>query len=117
MNRTDVQLIAALGDGFLMAAEAALRKASKARRRNRMSPTAPRRSPGPETPLWNLVVDRLRVELKPRGAKSRLARFLEVPPQRVTDWVTGKRRLPDAETLLRVLFWLHEVRLGRDPSL
>lgn len=117
LNRSDVSLAIDLNDAFMAAAAAALRTALKAKRRNRISPTAPRRVPGSDTPLWNLVVDDMRIELQQRGAKSRLARFLDVPPQRISDWVTGKRRVPDAETLLRILFWLAERRAGRDPSI
>lgn len=116
-NRSDVQLGVMLGEGFVLAAEAALQQVRKARRRNRLSPTAPRRNPGSDTPLWNLVTESMKGELQAYGAKSRLARFLEVPPQRVSDWVTGNRRVPDAETLLRILFWLHQRRTGQDPSL
>ena len=116
MNRSDVRIWMALSDGFFEAAKTALQKARKASRRNRVSPTAPRRIPGKDTPLWNLVATALEEELRQHGAKSRLARFLEVPPQRVTDWVRGKRRVPDAETLLRILFWLHERQALRHPS-
>lgn len=116
-NRTDLQLGIVLGEVFIAAAGAALRQVRKAARRNRKSPTAPRRIPGQDTPLWNLVVDDMRIELQAYGAKSRLARFLDVPPQRISDWVAGKSRVPDAETLLRILFWLNERRAGRDPSL
>ncbi len=116
LNRTDFSLVIGLAEGFIMAANIALKKARKARRRNRVSPTAPRRTPGRDTPLWNLVRGNMEENLRGYGDKSNLARFLEVPPQRVTDWVAGKRRVPDAETLLRILYWLQERSVGRDPG-
>ncbi|MEJ6602381.1 MAG: hypothetical protein ACKVI3_03885 [Verrucomicrobiia bacterium] len=116
-DRSDMKIWVTLGEDFVTAAELALRQAKKVRRRNRVSPTAPRRNPGHDTPLWNIVIEEMRGELKTYGAKSRLARFLEVPPQRISDWVTGQRRVPDAETLLRILFWLQQRRAGLDISI
>lgn len=72
--------------------------------------------PGEGTPLWNLLAAQLLAELKPRGAKVRLARYLGVPKQRLNDFLTGGSRLPDAELTLRLLHWLAEKRAGRDVS-
>ncbi len=73
--------------------------------------------PGPATPLWNLLAGQLKSELRQVGAKVRLARYLGVPKQRLTDFLTGGRRMPDAELTLRMLYWLAEKRAGRDLSL
>jgi len=75
------------------------------------------RRPGVESPLWNLCATLLRGALRPYGAKARLARYLGIPPQRLSDFLTGRRRLPDAELTLRMLHWLTELRTGRDVSL
>jgi len=75
------------------------------------------RQPGLETPLWNECAVMLRQELKPFGAKVRLARYLGIPKQRLTDYLKGCRRLPDAEMTLRMLNWLAQKKAGRDLSL
>lgn len=75
------------------------------------------RRPGAETPMWNVCVALLRQELAPFGAKVRLARYLGIPRQRLNDFLTGRRRLPDAELTLLMLHWLAEKRAGRDVSL
>jgi len=68
--------------------------------------------------MWNVVVSLLRQTMvqAPRGTRARLARYLGLPRQRITDFLSGKRRLPDAEITLRLLHWLAETRAGRDPS-
>lgn len=73
--------------------------------------------PGNETPVWNACAALLREELRPRGAKVRLARYLGIPKQRVTDFVTNGSRMPDAEILLKMLAWLARKRSGEDLSL
>ncbi|HVU24475.1 MAG TPA: hypothetical protein VHE13_10150 [Opitutus sp.] len=98
------------------AAEAGARRVQAAVRRPRGTAGQARR-PGPDTPMWNACVLELRAALQMRGAKTRLARYLGIPKQRVTDFVRGRRRLPDAELALRMLHWLAEQRAGRDPSL
>jgi hypothetical protein len=98
------------------AAEAGARRVQSAVRRPR-STVGRARHPGPDTPMWNACVAELRPALQMRGAKARLARYLGVPKQRVTDYLRGRRRLPDAEIALRMLHWLAEQRAGRDPSL
>src|SRR4051794_10048854 len=62
--------------------------------------------PGPGTPLWNACIILLRAELKPHGAKVRLARYLGIPKQRVSDYLAGRRLMPDAEITLRMLHWV-----------
>lgn len=75
------------------------------------------RRPGPETPAWNFLATMLRAELKPFGAKVRLARYLGIPRQRLYEFLTSRSRLPDAELTLQLLHWLTEKRAGRDLSL
>jgi hypothetical protein len=75
------------------------------------------RRPGPETPCWNAVARLLRAELKARGTKARVARYLGIPRQRLSDYVTSRKRLPDTEVVLQLLHWLIERRAGKDLSL
>ena len=74
------------------------------------------RRPGADTPMWNLCAQVLRAELKPHGAKVRLARYLDIPKQRVSNFLAGRNRMPDAELTLQLLYWLSEKKAGRDPS-
>ncbi len=99
-----------------VAAEASAQAAKKWVRRRRPA-HLPCRQPGPATPMWNAMVGELRPLLKPYGAQARLARYLGLPRQRINDFLSGSRRLPDAETTLRLLHWLGEKQAGRDPSL
>lgn len=73
--------------------------------------------PGPFTPMWNQCRIALRAELKPHGAKVRLARYLGIPKQRLSDFLAGHRRMPDAELTLRMLYWLAAKRVGTDLSI
>jgi hypothetical protein len=68
------------------------------------------------TPMWHALALALDEALKQPGARARLARYLGVPRQRVTDFTKG-RRSPDAELTLRLLQWLVALRTGLDPSL
>lgn len=74
------------------------------------------RRPGLDTPMWNVCASLLRNHLNYRGSKAALARYLGIPRQRLSDFLTGRRRLPDAEIMLRMLHWLSERRAGHDPS-
>lgn len=106
-----------LGEILYEGAEAAAPALRKLLRRHRRRPYLHRRS-GPETPLWNILVTLLRPELRRYGDKARLARYLGIPRQRLTDYLTGKtRRLPDAEMTLRLIHWLGAKQAGRDLSL
>jgi hypothetical protein len=67
--------------------------------------------------MWNACAEVLRVELKPHGAKVRLARYLGIPKQRVSDYLKNGSRMPDAEMLLRMLSWLAHKQAGQDISL
>ena len=75
------------------------------------------RRPGVETPAWNCCAALLRAELRPLGAKVRLARYLGIPRQRLHNFLKDNSRLPDAELTLQMLHWLAEKRGGRDLSL
>ncbi len=92
--------------------------------RRRLHPPPPRhpgafktRRPGASTPHWNLCCAVLREELRPYGSKVRLARYLGLPKQRISDFLAGRRRMPDAETLLQMLHWVATKRAGRDLAL
>jgi hypothetical protein len=91
----------------------ALRKNLRPRRKGSYAA----RRPGADTPMWNLCALALRAELKPHGAKVRLARFLGTSKQRMSDFLAGRRRLPDAELTLQLLNWLAAKKAGRDLSL
>jgi len=105
-----------LGELLYEAAEAAgphLRRIFRERRRRAYR----RRQTGPDTPFWNVLAAWLRPELRAYGDKARLARYLGVPRQRVTEYLSGRtRRLPDAELTLRLLHWLAAKRGGQDHS-
>jgi len=90
-----------------------LRKQIRPRRRGSYKT----RRPGEETLMWNACATMLRAELKPYGSKVRLARYLGIPKQRLTDYLKGQRRMPDAEAALQMLNWLAQKRAGRDFSL
>lgn len=105
-----------LGEMVAEIAVIAAKQAKKKLRRKRRGSYLTRR-PGADTPRWNVCVQMLRVELQSHGSKVQLARYLGIPKQRVTDFVTNKSRMPDAETLLQMLDWLSRRRAGEDPSL
>jgi len=66
--------------------------------------------PGSETPLWNALVLAVRPHLRRYGEKSRLARILGLPPQRVYSYFKSRERMPDAERTLMLLIWLAQHR-------
>lgn len=105
-----------LGAALAMVAEASADRLAQAVTPRRRGSYATRR-PGTETPLWNACAARLRDELKPLGAKVRLARYLGIPKQRLNDYLKGGSRMPDAETMLQMLNWLAHKQAGRDLSL
>lgn len=91
----------------------ALKKSLKPRRKGSYKTLRP----GPYTPMWNQCRIHLRAELRPRGAKVRLARYLGIPKQRLSDFLASNRRMPDAELTLQMLHWLAAKRAGRDLSI
>ncbi len=103
-------------DLLVIAAEAGFHRAQRSTRR-RTARSGHARRPGADSPLWNVLAAELRTALAPHGAKARLARYLGIPKQRLTDYLTGRRRLPDAELTLRLLTWLTSQHTGRDPAI
>ena len=68
------------------------------------------------TPVWDVLAAEVDKALRQPGSRARVARYLAVPRQRITDYTKG-RRSPDAETTLRLLHWLAATLAGQDPSL
>lgn len=91
----------------------ALRKQLRPRRKGSFKTVRP----GPCTPMWNQLRIALRPELRPYGSKVRLARYLGIPKQRLSDFLAGHRRMPDAELTLQLLYWLAVKRTGKDLSI
>ena len=72
--------------------------------------------PGARTPMWLALVAAVRPYLRRRGEKANLARLLELPPPRISDFLTAKRAAPDAERTLRLLHWLSQRQRGLRPG-
>lgn len=102
--------------GMLLAIAGAGAKAAYKKLRPKRRGAFLTRRPGPESPMWNAFAVTLNEELKPHGSKVRLARYLGIPKQRLSDFLAGKSRMPDAEVTLQLLCWLAEKRTGRDIS-
>jgi hypothetical protein len=113
------EFVGLLGEAGVIAARRASRATFRAidRRGGKALPTPPIADSPAEsaTPLWDVFRGQLRTALAPPNAKARLARYLGVPRQRVTDYLNG-RRLPDGEMTLRLLHWLAASHAGHDPS-
>ncbi|GEM_PF-979257 len=105
-----------LSEMLFEAGEIGLKQLQKNLRPRRKASYLTRR-PGADTPMWNVCALALRAELKPYGAKIRLARYLGVSKQRLSDFLAGRSRMPDAELVLQMLYWLSEKKAGRDASL
>lgn len=84
---------------------------ARAHRRPRRGATL---KPGPETPLWNELAAAVQGQLTRHGEKARLARVLNLPRQRVHEFLRARRHLPDAERALLLLVWLQARHEGRD---
>jgi hypothetical protein len=112
-----IKLWGELGAASLIAAETGARRAAESLRSKRKQSGGRTRIPGHETPLWNVLAALLQAQLKPYGSKVRLARHLGIPPQRLSDYLTGRSRLPDAEITLRLAHWLCKTAEGHDASL
>jgi hypothetical protein len=105
-----------LADALVTVAQELTRAAARvapARTRQRRGSTL---RPGPQTPMWNALVLAVRPLLKPYGQKSKLARLLGVPPQRVHDYFLARRAAPDAERTLLLMHWLLQRRQGLNPG-
>jgi hypothetical protein len=105
-----------LGELLAAAAEAGAKQVKKQLKRRRRGSYLTRR-PGEDTPMWNACAALLREQLRPHGSKVRLARFLGIPKQRLSDYLKNGSRMPEAETLLQILNWLAQKQAGRDISL
>ena len=100
-----LELPATLGEALFKAAEHAARMAAG------KLPRRPRRhgltlQPSVNTPLWNELVRQVTPVLAKRGAKSRLARYLGLPRQRLQVCLKAKEACLDAERTLLLLSWL-----------
>lgn len=66
--------------------------------------------PGANTPLWNELVKTVHLNLRKRGAKANLARYLGVHRQRLHVLIVSRKACPDAERTLMLLVWLLALR-------
>jgi len=73
--------------------------------------------PGVDTPLWNALAAAVEMQLRRRGAKSRLVRFLGISRQRLHLLIVAKHAYPDAERALLLQLWLQARRGQRDLRL
>lgn len=87
------------------AAAAVLDARERARLRSRRKVGATLR-PGKATPLWNELRKTLRIATAKRGEQVKLARVLGLPRQRVNNYLTRGKQMPDAERTLLMLGWL-----------
>ncbi|MFH1498662.1 MAG: hypothetical protein ABII82_12650 [Verrucomicrobiota bacterium] len=106
------ELIGRLGE----AAVEAGRRAAEQRRKGKRPRRGGTLRPGPDTVLWNTLVDRVQPLLGERGAKANLARVLSVPRQRIHDYFVARTQMPDAERLLHLLGWLANRETPADAS-
>lgn len=94
----------------LVAAARATAARKRAQALARRDPNRVRRGltlrPGPETPLWNELVRRVRPHLRAYGSKAQLARLLGLPRQRLQDCLKAGSASLDAERTLLLLGWL-----------
>ena len=72
--------------------------------------------PGPDTPLWNELRQRVASQLVKRGEKIVLARLLGVSRQRLHLMIKAHAAAPDAERTLLLLAWVIAREQGRDLS-
>jgi hypothetical protein len=68
-------------------------------------------------PQFPILLERLKFATQERGAKSELAKFLEIPLVRVSQWLSGNRE-PGGETTLRLLQWVtaKEAQQNKNPE-
>jgi len=116
MAKTHPQLesLLAVSGVIADAAEIAVRSGQRQIRRALLPRRGQTLRPGVDTPLWNALVAELRSKLSRRGEKVKLGRFLGVPRQRIDEFVTGRRALPDAERTLLLLCWLDAKNRGKE---
>ncbi len=69
--------------------------------------------PGLDAPLWSALAGTVQAEFRRRGDRAKLARFLGLPRQRITEMLRYRRHLPDAERTLLLLLWVQHRRSER----
>ena len=100
---------------FLLEQSARL-KARRTAKASLKTPPRTRRSrgqilrPGAATPLWSQLAKTVHLNLRRRGAKVNLARFLGIPRQRLHLLIVSRQACPDAERTLMLLVWLLTLR-------
>ena len=101
---------------FLFEQAARVQARSTARAATKTPPRTSRRArgltlrPGAATPLWNELVKTVHLNLRQRGAKVNLARYLGIHRQRLHVLIVSRRACPDAERTLMLLVWLLALR-------
>ena len=58
-------------------------------------------------PILPKLIERLKKATQERGSKTKLASWLGVTPQKVTDWIS-ERVEPSGETTLKLLHWVEQ---------
>ncbi|MBI5384894.1 MAG: helix-turn-helix domain-containing protein [Verrucomicrobia bacterium] len=66
-------------------------------------------------PILPRLLERLRQATAARGSKTKLAAWLGVSPQKVTDWLSGRVE-PSGETTLRLLHWVEQQERQQQQS-
>ena len=107
-------LLDLIGEGVAELARASAQRAQK----RRSLCTGVRRwrcmRAGVDTPLWDALAGAVEAQLKRRGARSRLARFLGISRQRLHLLIVAKTAYPDAERALLLQLWLQARLQNRD---
>jgi hypothetical protein len=98
-----VMLAEALFDAAARAARDAARRGIQSRRPRGRGHAL---RPGPDTPLWNELVQQALPLLRKRGSKAQLARILGLPRQRLQDCLKAKTACLDGERALHLLCWI-----------
>jgi hypothetical protein len=104
-------LAEALFDAAARTARDAARRAIRSRRPRRRGHAL---RPGPDTPLWNELVQQALPLLRKRGSKAKLARILGLPRQRLQDCLKARTACLDAERTLLLLYWISARHQGRE---
>ncbi len=82
--------------------------------RNRRHKSYRALQPGPDTPLWNELRQRIARQLVKRGEQIVLARFLGISRQRLHLMIKAQAAAPDAERTLLLLAWVLAREQGKD---
>jgi hypothetical protein len=104
-------LAEALFDAAARAARDAARRASQLRRPRGRGHAL---RPGPDTPLWNELVQQALPLLRKRGSKAKLARILGLPRQRLQDCLKARTACLDGERALLLLCWISARHQGHE---